>query len=319
LIFEFTKPNGEKVTKYNPAYVYISCQLSTPADSLTAVFIGEDYNDYKCVRVIYEDKVIFTGVVDEVKTTVNEDGLSHTYRCRSLAGCLLDTQLMPQNIQNINDTAIYHRYLKPYGITIKNLTGKPLKALVNISKGQSVYSLLNYFCGKLYNTQPRINQYGEAVLNGEINSSSFVFTNGCNNLESNCYSCTEIQVENKRYGVISRVYVRNTLNGSYGLTVKNKSAIEQDIDAVRYLDAEPSSGNCIYDADRIIENSNKASLAIKCKCPCFVFNPLGGEAKVVVNSKEYSNLEINSVSYMYSKNGVVTTITMNRKGQLNAG
>ena len=109
MIFEFTKTNGDKVIKNNPVYAYINSRVSVPADSLTAVFPSNDNNDYKFVRVIYDEKVIFTGIVDSNKTVINSKGVSQTYQCRSLAGCLLDTQLIPQNIQNITDTIIYHR------------------------------------------------------------------------------------------------------------------------------------------------------------------------------------------------------------------
>lgn len=314
MIFEFTKSNGEIAVKYNPSYVYINYQLSTPADSLTAVFNSGEFDDYKYVQVIYDEKIIFTGVVDLVKTVINKNGISQRVECRSMAGCLLDNQLMPQNIQNITDTVIYQHYLKPYNISVNKLTNKPLKEVLNITKGQSVYTLLSRYSSKVHNAQPRINQYGIAVLDGNINSNSFVFTNGFNSFDDNCYSCTEITVQHKRCGVISKVFVRNTLNETgYGLTVENKKAESRGISAVRYLDATPSSGNCIYDANRIINNSNKELLTITVKCPCIVFNPLGGSAKVIADEQYYENLEINNISYIYSTSGVFTTITMNER------
>lgn len=314
MIFEFIKTNGDKVIKNNPVYVYINSRVSVPADSLTAVFPSGDNNDYKFVRVIYDEKVIFTGIVDSNKTVINSKGVSQAYQCRSLAGCLLDTQLIPQNIQNITDTIIYHRYLRRYGISVKELSNKPINGVLNVGRGKSVYTLLSTYCKKLFDAEPRINQWGEAVLDGKINSGSFVFTNGYNNLSKNCYSCSEINIENSRYGIIGKVYVRTGVEElGYGLPVINKKADERAVDTVRYLDASTGSGNCIYDAQRIIESSNNNALSLSVVCPCLVYNPLGGTAAVIANGDTYSDLFINGVSYTYTAAGIFTKITMNER------
>lgn len=317
MIFEFTKIDGSKERKNNPTYVSVNCLLSAPADSMTAVFKYDGkYMDYKLVKVIFDERVIFTGVVDTQKITVNSEGEYLTILCRSMAGCLLDNQLQPQNIQNITDSVIYERYLRQYGIGINTITNKPCTGVINIGKGVSVYELLSEYSNRVFACEPRINIFGTAILNGDINSVNFHFTNGTNSLNENSFYCSNIEVENNRYGVISTVYVRNSLNETgYSLKIKNENALKRGIDAVRYLDATPSSGYCTYDATRVINNSNEQSRVIKVVCPCFVYNALGGTASVNAGGNLYKNLKINAVSYVFGKSGVVTTITMNEKGE----
>ncbi|MEE0858625.1 MAG: hypothetical protein U0M12_04045 [Acutalibacteraceae bacterium] len=317
MIFKFTKTDGSEEIKTSPTYVSINCLLSAPADSMTAVFkYSGKYTDYKLVKVIFDERVIFTGVVDSQKITVNSKGEYLTVSCRSMAGCLLDNQLQPQNIQNITDSVIYERYLKPYGIGINTVTNKPCISVINIGKGVSVYELLSEYSYRVFACEPRIDIFGKAILNGDINSVNYHFTNGANAMDKNSFYCTSIEVENSRYGVISAVYVRNSLNETgYSLKIENENAINRGIEAVRYLDATPTSGYCTYDATRMIKNSNKQSKTIKVVCPCFVYNALGGNASVDIEGLLCKNLKINSVSYVFDKSGVVTTINMNEKGE----
>lgn len=317
MVVEFTKVNGFTVQKNNPTYVSINSRLSVPADSLTAVFkYNEDYTDYKYIKVLYDEKIIFKGVVDSQKITVNKRGKYLTVYCRSLAGCLLDNQLQPQNIQGITDSIIYNQHLKPFGISVNKLTNRPCSQVINIGKGVSVYELLCEYSSRVFNCQPRITPQGVVVFNGDVSAVNYSFTNGVSNLNENSYYCTSIEIEHNRYGVVSQVYVRNSLNDiGYNLVLENKEAKKRGIECKRYLDATPSSGFCTYDGTRIIENSNKQSTNIKVVCPCFVYNPVGGTAKVSSGKNVYTNMEIYSSDYIFSKNGIFTTLKMKRKGE----
>ncbi|MEE0931362.1 MAG: hypothetical protein UIM53_10205, partial [Acutalibacteraceae bacterium] len=176
--------------------------------------------------------------------------------------------------------------------------------------------LLCEYSSKVFNCQPRITPQGVAVLNGNIGGSNYSFTNGVSTLDENSYYCTSVEVEYNRYGVISQVYVRNNLNDTgYSLILENKEAQQRGIECKRYLDATPSSNFCTYDGTRIINESNKQSTSIKVVCPCFVYNPVGGTAKVNSGNSVYENMEIYSANYIFSKNGVSTILKMEKKGE----
>ncbi len=317
MVVEFTKINGFTVQKNNPTYISINSRLSVPADSLTIVFrYNGEYTEYKYVKVVYDEKIIFKGVVDSQKITVNKKGEYLTVYCRSLAGCLLDNQLQPQNIQGITDSVIYNSYLKPFNISINKITNKPCSQIINIGKGISVYELLCEYSSRVFNCQPRITPQGIAVLNGNVSCVNYSFTNGVSNLDENSYYCTSVEVEYNRYGVISQVYVRNNLNDTgYCLILENKEAKQRGIECKRYLDATPLSGFCTYDGTRIIDDSNKQSINIKVICPCFVYNPVGGTAKVSSGNNVYENMEIYSANHIFSKSGVSTILKMKKKGE----
>lgn len=317
MVVEFTKINGFIVQKNNPTYVSINSRLSVPADSLTMVFrYNGEYTDYKFVKVIYDEKIIFKGIVDSQKITVNKNGEYLTVYCRSLAGCLLDNQLQPQNIQGMTDSVIYNSYLKLFNISINKLTNKPCSEIINIGKGISIYELLCEYSFRVFNCQPRITPQGVAILDGNIGEINYSFTNGVSNLKENSYYCTSVEIEHNRYGVISQVYVRNNLNDTgYGLILQNKQAQQRGIECKRYLDATPLSGFCTYDGTRIIDDSNKQSINIKVMCPCLVYNPVGGLAKVSSGNNVHENMEIYSANHIFSKNGISTTLNMRKKGE----
>lgn len=320
VIFEFTTVDNNIITRKDCLSARLICNVELNADKLTAVFKGSNIGqEYKLVRVYLDEKVIFTGVVDVIKTKVNKNGIYETIECRSLMAYLLDNHLQPQNIQNITDRIIYERYLKPYGIKINAISNKPYYGAICIGKGVNIYKVISEYSKRIFNSVPRINHNGVAILNGDMNNGNFYFTNGTNSLKDNIYYFTDAQIENRRLNVISKVYVHNdnTENG-YSLIINNNQSINRDIQCVRYLDAT-ASGNCTYDANTMINKSNAQSMLITVKCCCFVYNPLGANAVVNICGKEYNNLIVKEAEYIFDENGITSTIVMNEREKKDVG
>ncbi len=315
MIFEFTETEGKLVRLYNPTYMKINLNLSNYADTLVAVFRGStEFSTFKYLKVIFDEKVIFTGVVDSITNSVDEKGRYFSINCRSMLACLLDNHIQPQNMQNITDEILYERFLKPLKIGINSLSNIPCAGIINVGKSTNIYSVLKEYSSKVFSAIPYINSSGVVSLNGEINSNSFYFSNLHNPLTTNSYYCKSIVLENNRKEVISKVYVKNSTNETgYNFVVDNENAVSNGIECVRYLDATPNSGNCIYDAYRMVDESNRKSLVCTVKAPCLVYNPIGGTAMVNMDGEVFENLIIDSASYTYGVNGIESEIKMYRK------
>lgn len=315
MIFEFTDTDDKLVRLYNPAYMKINLSLSSYADTLTAVFRGNtEFSVFKYLKVVFDEKVIFTGVVDSITNTADEKGRSFIVNCRSMLACLIDNHIQPQNIQNITDEIIYESFLKPLSLGINSLSNKPYSGIINVGKGTNIYSVLKEYSSKVFSDTPYINANGVVSLNGEINSNSFYFSNLYNPLTANSYYCKSIALENNPKEIISRVYVKNNINETgYNFVVDNEKALNNGVERVRYLDATPNSGNCIYDANRMIDESNRKSLVCIIKAPCLIYNPIGGTAVVNMDGKVFENLVIVSASYTYGVDGIESEIKMYRK------
>ncbi len=312
MILEFTNSNGAITRLYNPYFMKINSSLSENSDTLTAVFKGSvEFSDFKYLKVIFDEKIIFTGVVDSVINSVDENQIQFAVNCRSMSACLLDNHIQPQNMQNITDEVIYERFLKPFNIDINRISNKAYSGIINFGKNTSMYDVVKEYSSKIFSAEPYVNLNGVAILNGEINSNSFYFSNLHNPLIVNSYYCKSITVQNNRRNVISTVYVKNSVNKTgYNLVVKNESALNNMIDCERYLDATPHSGNCVYDANRMIDASNRQSLICTVKAPCLVYNPVGGTAIVNMDGKALEGLRIISAVYTYSNNRIESEIKM---------
>lgn len=315
MIFEFTDTEGSLIRLYKPTYMKINLSLSDYADTLIAVFKGStEFSTFKYLKVIFDEKIIFTGVVDSITNSVDDKGRSFTVNCRSMLACLLDNHIQPQNIQNITDEILYERFLKPLKIGINSISNKFCSGVINVGKGTNIYTILKEYSSKVFSATPYISSGGVVSLNGEINSNSFYFSNLNNPLTTNSYYCKSILLENNRKELISKVYVKNSTNETgYNFIVENENAVNNGVERVRYLDATPNSGNCIYDANRMIYESNSKGLVCTIKVPCLVYNPIGGTAVVNMDGRTFENLIIASASYTYSVNGIESEIKMYRK------
>lgn len=314
MIFEFTTVNNTIITKKECISANIECDMENSVDLLTAIFIGNgNSTEYKSVRVYIDEKVIFTGVVDSIITTVNKQGIYEMIKCRSLMAYLLDNHLQPQNIHSLTDGIIFERYLKPYGIKIDKILNKPYHGAICVGKAVNIYTVIKEYSKRVFNSIPRINHNGVAVLDSTVNDKNIYFTNGVNSLNDNIYCCTDIKVENRRTQVISKVYVHNDNSQSgYPLVINNNQALNREIQCERYLDATLAD-SCTYDANKLINKSNSQSKIITVKCNCFVYSPLGANAVVNVCGLEYKNLIVKSVEYTFNENGITSIVTMNER------
>ena len=294
MVIEFAGINGSRVRKNNPVSVTISNRQDIPADTadIRCIYDGS-FEEYRFVKIFFDEKLIFKGIVDGQKITVGKDGGYVDIACRSMAGVLLDNHLRPQNISGLTDSIIYNSFLRPFDIDIDRITNKSCPELINIGKGVSVYSLIEEYSKRVFRKNARITAQGKAFLSGGMNKSGYLFSDGEISLEKNSYRYSKISLSRSRRNVISRVFVRSSDSETgYPLELKNREIKGFSGVCVRYFDASPSGGHCIQEARDMLEGSNRNSFIIMLECPCFVYSPLYGNAQVVFDGKLYDNMEV---------------------------
>lgn len=314
MIIEFTKVDGSKVYRVDCIKAEMRNYNSGYIDTFRVVFENNvSYCDYKFINVIYDNKSIFKGIVDSQKILYNNSGKFLTVECRSIIGLLIDKYIRPQNLYRITDNIIYQKYLKPLNININKITNKPCLSVINTGKNMNLYELISEYSSKVFHCEPKITAEGIVVLNGETEETYYNFSDRSSNVKDS-FICKEIQLENKRKDIISKIYIRNKENEiGYGLVLENKNALKRGIDSERYIDIAPPSKSCIYDGMKMINTSEKNSLKIKIFCSSFINKSTMCVANVIVDGEVFKNMEVQSAFTIFDKDGVSTVLEMSRK------
>ena len=316
MLMEWTDIHNNKVLKNNPLKITIHAGQSEYADTMTVVYrYDEAFTFYKEVKFVFEDKTVFRGIVDKQILTHKEGKIYLELHCRTLAGYLTDNEVQPQNVNNITDSAIYHSYMEKFGISVHHIANKPYNGIMNIGKNRSIYDLAEKYSQSVFHTAFRVDSDGTAFFDGNSNTTTYVFTDTFTDLSVNTYSYTALCLEYDRKAVISQVNVKSSLaENDYTLAIKNPYAEKQKISSVKYLDATPSGGRCIFDAEKLIQDSNQQAIMITVYCSCFVFNALHGKAVVHYQGEIFDNAEIIQADYCFEKGKVSSILKISCKG-----
>ncbi len=316
MLMEWTDIHDNKVLKNNPLKITIHANQKEYCDIMTVVYrYDEEFSFYREVKFVFDDKTVFRGMVDKQTLTHKDGKIYLELHCRSLAGYLTDNEVQPQNVNNITDSVIYHSYMENFGLSVHRIANKPYNGIMNIGKNMSIYDLAEKYCQSVFHTAFRVNSDGTAFFDGNINDITYSFTNGLTDLSENIYSYSAICLEYDRKSVVSQVNVKSSVaENDYTLAVKNPYAQKQKISSVKYLDATPSGGKCIFDAEKLIQNSNQQAVMITVSCSCFVFNALHGKAVVHYQGETFANAEIVQVDYCFEKGKVNSILKISCKG-----
>ena len=163
-------------------------------------------------KAVFQGETVFFGVVDEYELTAGEQqGFTVDIKGRGMAAVLLDNEAEAAEYFSVGLDVILNTYVRPLGIMDirQNVRAAPLA--LSVESGESCWRVLeNYLwfgCGE----RPRFGRDGTLIL-GQEKGSSFV-------LDSETAAFAQ-RYRYKRYGVISKVLVKNKALGT-GKTVDN--------------------------------------------------------------------------------------------------
>ncbi len=285
----------------------IESDTNVPADSLTVTFpySSEISKNADYISVYLENKLIFTGQIDEIITIKKADGVINKLTARSMASFLLDNEAEALTYINPSAGFIFERHLKPLGIVEYEADDVPFYGALKIDKGMTHWQVFYNFCKNRYGAMPRISGDGKAYFKGADNTDVVTFGD-----EKDDVHYVSLREKNKRFKLISEVKLKLNEFGTYSGVIKNSNDESNSINRVRYVNLI-SDNNTIETADKIINQSNLESYTIELECLGCHSGIIGSKAIIYDNLLgEIKNLRIISVRYTLDNSGEKTTVTM---------
>lgn len=308
LRFVFTDIFDNELIADTPVSMTVNMEEGVPADDMTAVFVRFDTDELKDVRILDDDTVVFTGIVDEQQTICNEKGEFIKVVARSMAARLLDNESVPISYTHPCTDVIASRHLIPFGVRVSDDKNTTYFGTQTVLKGATNWQAVEDFSKNAFSTVPRVNEKGELEFETDKKREQVVFSNTGEGIRY--LSFTESV---KRCEEISSVRIKVTNACGYNSVVENKDAVNRKILRERYLNAVLTDTPAEF-ADRMIKNGRAKAYSVTLQCvgQCLkIFN----NSAVIKDSVcgEIDGLYISSIRYQLSSDKDITTVTLKRK------
>lgn len=310
LKFEITGSDGRVFPLENILTVVLNSDIDVPADSLEVVseYKEELMKNADRITAYSNDRLVFTGQLDEVYAYKTDSGMLSRLTARSPAAALLDNEALPLTYTNPNAEFIFDRHLKPFEISCERLDKTPFCGELKIDKGMTHWMAFRNFCVNRYGTEPRITADGRAYFDGNVPCEQAVFI--CNDTQSDYYSRRDSL---KRYKLISAVRLKLEPNRSYSGIIQNKNPDCKAIVRERYINAA-ADRTTLKTADEIISRGNRNSREIRLECFGERLVETGARAKII--DSEWGIQEklcVIRTRYYLSKNREKTTVVLRKE------
>lgn len=301
--------DGKVIDLKVPTMVKMNQSMDAPADDLTIVLpIDGKYPELKDIRAYLSDELVFYGVVDIQSLQYTASGVFLTIVARSIASYLLDNEAKPQIYYSPSLKIIYERHVEPYGF--KGFTGsdKSFSTKFVTSKGMSEWSVLESFCKDFLRVVPIVDRGYIINATGSITNRKLLFSNSGNNIKYNSF--TE---NNKRYKILSDIYVRAQKDGLYSVRINNPIATAKGIVRKRYLNALDNTKQPAVCADIMIKSSDREAYEVILDCPGAVDVQIGDMAQIYDRIfGEIIGLRVKEIKYRLDSHAEITQIKLYR-------
>ncbi len=148
---------------------------------------------------------VFTGVVDECEVSIDRNGRMLEVSGRGMAARLLDNEALGQDYQSATQADIIRDHVTPYGIAVAPGGNLPPVSRFSVANGSSEWSVVYEFARYYGGVAPRFDRTGRLVLTGWNDSQERVVDDSS--------ALVSILRRDRRYGVLSRVLVRDRWSG----------------------------------------------------------------------------------------------------------
>ena len=154
----------------------------------------------------HRGQVVFTGVVDECRTSVDGRGSLLEVNGRGMAALLLDNEALGQDYGTATQADILRDHVRPYGIETAPGGRLPAVPRFSVKTGSSEWSVLYQFARYHGGVLPRFDRQGRLVLTGFRDDRRLVLGEET--------PITRLARTDRRYGVLSQVLVRDRYSGA---------------------------------------------------------------------------------------------------------
>ena len=252
----------------------VSHGFCSPCDSFEVEFIYApemlDALRAACrFRGEWEGETVFFGVVDEFELSAGEGGCTCTLLGRGMQALLLDSQAESADYYDADTDFVLRRHVYACGVTGADAGAYAAsRATLSVSAGESHWSVVKNFAEFCLGLRPRFSAEGILLLDGDDSGRVFNVS-GRTPVTAQSYA-------QERYGVISRVLVKNRTKGGTTVTVENEAFQAIGGNCVRIVSVPRKTA---YDAMRHtgsyqIAKSREDSLRCRLTVPqCFAAFP----------------------------------------------
>lgn len=292
---------GNNIFAGTPLSIVLNREEDVPADSLELDFADVKLPVLKKIILYRQEKVVFSGEVDEQIRELSEKG--HTLiTARNSASRLIDNEAYPMSFVNPSAEDIFARYALPFGFKKYIGENRGYQGRFTVSKGTSCFSVIKRFAKEVYGAFPACE--GDILyIEGIKSDDTLMFGEGGTPFES-------LKVVNLRCNRISGVYVKLKDGEGYSSLVADNEAENEGISKIRYLNTASGSAATLIDADRILAEARGKSFYAQAVCRGFLGDALGKDAHVQgVDFKLY----VSAVRFISGKKGEYTKLTFKRK------
>lgn len=158
---------GDRLLLGEPAEAALSYDRDAPADLLRVKFPADRmWEELREVEMYEKGEPAFRGVVDEQNTELSSAGLTIELVCRSREALLLDNEALPENILSPSLSLLETRLLTPLGLALGAGDTERKQGELVISKGESVWTVLERFCQEFLETEPYVDLDGLVQCGG---------------------------------------------------------------------------------------------------------------------------------------------------------
>lgn len=177
----------------------------TPCDSFRVVSLwscGDDTVLANAVRfeAFQEQEQVFAGVVDECQVAWSAQGCRLEVSGRGMAALLLDNEAQGLDYEVATLQDILRDHVLPYGIQVTGQAELPAVEHFSIDYGNSEWAVLYDFACYHAGVVPRFDRQGRLVLSGWQDKQPKVIHDRV--------PVTALSARDKRYGVLSEIWVR---------------------------------------------------------------------------------------------------------------
>lgn len=148
-----------------------------------------------------QGEIVFTGVVDEYEVSWTSTGGWLEVSGRGMAALLLDNEALGQDYGTATLQDILRDHVSPFGIQVAGSPSLPAVNRFSVATGSSEWSVLYEFARFYGGVTPRFDRKGRLVLEGWTDSEDLLITDTT--------PVSEISVRERRYGVLSEIWVRD--------------------------------------------------------------------------------------------------------------
>lgn len=177
----------------------------TPCDSFRVVCLwscGDDgvLADAARFAAFQGEEQVFAGVVDECEVAWSAQGCRLEVSGRGMAALLLDNEAQGLDYEVATAQDILRDHVLPYGIQVARQDELPAVEHFSVDYGSSEWAVLYEFARYHGGVTPRFDRQGQLILSGWQDSECKVIHDRV--------PVTALSVRDRRYGVLSEIWVR---------------------------------------------------------------------------------------------------------------